>query len=123
MFNSFILEIPDLRSVLHPKDVVAWEVVYARAELVFGKISWQISSEGDCYSVQNPRLFPNYLEQVQVDFKMNRIIFHRRDMTDEEFHSLVAYIMEKVSIYINPNEMHFMVTSPRHRHQRMRTKK
>ena len=123
MFNSFILEIPDLRSVLHPKDVVAWEVVYARAELVFGKISWQISSEGDCYSVQNPRLFPNYLEQVQVDFKMNRIIFHRRDMTDEEFHSLVAYIMEKVSIYINPNEMHFMVTSPRHRHQRTRTKK
>ena len=123
MFNSFILEIPDLRSVLHPKDVVAWEVVYAKAELVFGKISWQISSEGDCYSVQNPRLFPNYLEQVQVDFKMNRIIFHRRDMTDEEFHSLVAYIMEKVSIYINPNEMHFMVTSPRHRHQRTRTKK
>lgn len=122
MFNSFILEIPDLRSVLHPKDVVAWEVVYARAELVFGKISWQISSEGECYSVLNPRLFPNYLEQVQVDFKMNRIIFHRRDMTDEEFHRLVAYIMEKVSIYIRPNEMHFMVNSSRQRPQRMHAK-
>ncbi|WP_040850563.1 hypothetical protein [Planococcus halocryophilus] len=75
MFNSFILEIPDLRSVLHPKDVLGWEVVYARAELVFGKISWQISSDGDCYSIQDPRIFPDYLEQVQVDFKMNRIVF------------------------------------------------
>ncbi|ANU22435.1 hypothetical protein [Planococcus donghaensis] len=123
MFNSFILEIPDLRSVLHPKDVGAWEVVYARAELVFGKIGWQISSDGYCYSIQDPRLFPNYLEQVQVDFKMNRIVFYKREMSDEEFHNLVAYIMEKVSIYIKPNEMHFMVTPPRHRHQRMRIRK
>lgn len=123
MFNSFILEIPDLRSVLHPKDVAAWEVIYAKADLVFGKISWQISPDGDCYSVQNPRLFPDYLEQVQVDFKMNRIIFSKRLMSDEEFQRLVAYIMDKVSIYINPDEMHFMVTGPRHRHQRTRTKK
>ena len=123
MFNSFILEIPDLRSVLQPKDVAAWEVVDARADLVFGKISWQISSEGECYSVHNPRLFPDHLEQVQVDFKMNRIIFYRRQMRDEEFQMLVAYIMDKVSIYINPDEMHFVVSSPRHRHQRTRTKK
>ncbi|ANU10070.1 hypothetical protein A1A1_06062 [Planococcus antarcticus DSM 14505] len=123
MFNSFILEIPDLRSVLHPKDIMAWEVVYAKAELVFGKISWQISSDGNCYSIHNPRLFPDYLEQVQVDFKMNQIIFCKRQLSDEEFHVLVAYIMEKVSIYINPNEMHFMVTAPRHRHQRTRSKK
>ncbi len=123
MLNSFVLEIPDLRSVLHPKDVVAWEVVYAKAELVFGKISWQISSDGECYSIPNPRLFPEYLEQIQVDFKMNQIIFYKRQLSDEEFHSLVTYIMEKVSLYINPNEMHFMVTPPRHRHQRMRTKK
>ncbi|TWT06992.1 hypothetical protein FQV26_04035 [Planococcus sp. CPCC 101016] len=123
MLNSFVLEIPDLRSVLHPKDVVAWEVVYAKAELVFGKISWQISSDGECYSIPNPRLFPEYLEQIQVDFKMNRIIFYKRQLSDEEFHSLVTYIMEKVSLYINPNEMHFMVTPPRHRHQQLRTKK
>ncbi|MGB6407196.1 MAG: hypothetical protein WBF39_06950 [Planococcus donghaensis] len=123
MFNSFILEIPDLRSVLHPKDVLGWEVVYARAELVFGKIRWQISSDGDCYSIQDPRLFPDYLEQVQVDFKMNRIVFYKREMSDEEFHHLVAYIIGKVSIYIEPNEMHFMITPPRHRHQRMRTRK
>ena len=123
MLNSFVLEIPDLRSVLHPKDLVAWEVVYARAELVFGKISWQISSDGECYSVPNPRLFPEYLEQIRVDFKMNQIIFYKRQLSDEEFHILVAYIMEKVSLYINPNEMHFMVTPPRHRHQRMRAKK
>ena len=123
MLNSFVLEIPDLRSVLHPKDLVAWEVVYARAELVFGKISWQISSDGECYSIPNPRLFPEYLEQIQVDFKMNQIIFYKRQLSDEEFHILVAYIMEKVSLYINPNEMHFMVTPPRHRHQRMRAKK
>ncbi|EMF47394.1 hypothetical protein B481_0979 [Planococcus halocryophilus Or1] len=44
-------------------------------------------------------------------------------MSDEEFQHLVAYIMEKVSIYIKPNEMHFMVMPPRHRHQRMRTRK
>ena len=123
MFNSFVLEIPALRSVLHPKDVVAWEIVYTKAELVFGKISWQISSDGECYSVPNPRLFPEYLEQIQVDFKMNQIIFYKRQLSDEEFHILVAYIMEKVSLYINPNEMHFMVTPPRHRHQRMRAKK
>ena len=123
MFNSFILEIPDLRSVLHPKDVVAWEVVYARSELVFGKISWQISSDGDCYSIQDPRLFPDYLEQVQVDFKMNRIVFYKREISDEEFHNLVRYIMEGLSLYIKPNEMHFLVTPPRHRHQRTRTRK
>lgn len=123
LVNSFVLEIPDLRSVLHPKDVLAWEVVYTRAELVFGKISWQISSDGGCFSVQNPRLFPDYLEQVQVDFKMNRIVFYKRDMSDEEFHQLVAYIMERVSIYINPDEMHFMVLPPRHRHQQTRSKK
>lgn len=123
MFNTFILEIPDLRSVLHPKDVVAWEVVYARAELVFGKISWQISSDGDCYSIQDPRLFPDCLEQVQVDFKMNRIVFFKREMPDEEFQSLVRYIMERVSIHIKPNEMHFMIIPPRHRHQRMRPRK
>ena len=123
MLNSFVLEIPDLRSVLQPKDVVAWEVIYAKAELVFGKISWQISSDGDCYSIQNPRLFPDYLEQIQVDFKMNQIIFYNRQLSDEEFHNLVAYIMDKVSIYINPNEMHFMVSPPRHRHQRTRSKK
>lgn len=123
MLNSFVLEIPDLRSVLQPKDVVAWEVIYAKAELVFGKISWKISSDGDCYSIQNPRLFPDYLEQIQVDFKMNQIIFYNRQLSDEEFHNLVAYIMDKVSIYINPNEMHFMVSPPRHRHQRTRSKK
>lgn len=123
MFNSFVLEIPDLRSVLHPKDVVAWEVVYAKAELVFGKIRWQISSDGDCYSIHNPRLFPDYLEQVQVDFKMNQIIFHKRQLSDEEFQSLVTYMMEKVSIYISPNEMHFMVTAPRRGHQRTHTKR
>lgn len=123
MLNSFVLEIPDLRSVLQPKDVVAWEVIYAKAELVFGKISWEISSDGDCYSIQNPRLFPDYLEQIQVDFKMNQIIFYKRQLSDEEFHNLVAYIMDKVSIYINPNEMHFMVSPPRHRHQRTRSKK
>lgn len=123
MHNSFVLEIPDLRTVLKPKDVVAWEVVYTKAELVFGKISWQISSDGDCYSILNPRLFSDYLEQVQVDFKMNQIVFYKRQMSDEEFHSLVTYIMEKISIYINPDEMHFMVSAPRHRHQRTRSKK
>ncbi|ANU27492.1 hypothetical protein [Planococcus versutus] len=123
MFNSFVLEIPDLRLVLHPKDVLAWEVVYAKAELVFSQISWQISADGDRYSVQNPRLFPDYLKQVQVDFKMNRIVFYKREMSNEEFHSLVAYIMEKVSIYINSNEMHFMVVPPQHRHQRTCSKK
>lgn len=123
MFNSFVLEIPDLRSILNPKDVAAWEVVYTKAELVFGKISWQISSDGDCYSIQNPRLFPEHLAQIQIDFKMNRIVFYKRQLSDEEFHVLVAYILEQVSIYINPNEMHFMVTTPRHRHRRTRTKK
>lgn len=123
MFNSFVLEIPDLRSVLHPKDVAAWEIVYAKAELVFGKIRWQISSDGDCYTIHDPRLFQDYLEQVQVDFKMNRIIFYKRQLSDEEFQSLVTYIMKKISIYIHTNEMHFMVIAPRHRHQRARSNK
>ena len=123
LHNSFVLEIPDLRTVLHPKDIVAWEIVYAKAELAFGKISWQISSDGDCYSIQNPRLFSDYLEQVQVDFKMNQIVFYKRQMSDEEFHGLVAYIMDKVSIYINRDEMHFMVCTPRNRHQRTRSEK
>ncbi|ALS77811.1 hypothetical protein AUO94_03720 [Planococcus kocurii] len=123
MFNSFVLEIPDLRSVLHPKDVGAWEVVYTKDELVFGKISWQISSDGDCYSIHNPQLFPEHLAQIQIDFKMNRIVFYKRQLSDEEFRVLVACILEQLCIYIEPNEMHFMVTTPRHRHQRTRTKK
>lgn len=113
MGAMYVLEIPDLRKVLVPKDVMQWELFLSSSRKKHKKLRWLVSYSNDCLTFQNKNLFEGPLKAVQIDYRRNSIRLYRGQASDEEFREFLQYFMKKIVIRTTPDQMHFLVMPKR----------
>lgn len=111
MTGSYVLEIPDLHLVLSQEDVAYWEIFLTHAGKKDEKINWPFSAAGNSFVFHNSLWLDKQIKSVKIDFADNQVTFYKSHIDSEGFKEFLDLVFSKMVIRIQPDQMHFLVSS------------
>ena len=108
MINSYVLEVPDLGYVLKQEEVKNLELFLLNANHGYRKVTWKLLSENDSFIFLEEKAVSSPLKAARIDFKTNRIIFYRGQLSELEFEDFIQYLVQTLFLHINPDQLHFL---------------
>lgn len=123
MENLYVLGIPDLQQVLRQEDIAVWELFLLNEDKRYEKISFQVSSEGGCYTFKNVETCNGLLTTVRIDFDNKEIIFNQIGEDEKEFENFLIYALSQLFVKVEKDRIQFMANTHKPRMKRLRTRR
>ncbi|WP_033541880.1 hypothetical protein [Planococcus sp. CAU13] len=123
MEHLYVLEIPDLQSVLNQEDIVIWELFLLNEEKRYEKMRFQLSGSEGCYTFDRVEACNSRLGKVQIDFDNKRLIFEPGAAEDKEFEQFLLHALSQIFVRIKNDRIQFLATANNKRKKRLNTRR
>ncbi len=96
--------------MLKQEDVERFELFLLIANDEYRKISWLALPMKESFVFIGKRVSGNSpLKAVRLDFKNNRIVFYRGQLTEQAFEDFIYCLIDSLFLHVHPDQLHFLV--------------